>query len=254
MPDAPGPDGREGHGHGGRPLEDGHGHGPAAAKWRIFVAPSSHTDIGYTDLQPKCAERHNQNTDAALEILETFPDFRWNLEVAWQAENYLNSRPRSRLEEFLRSAREGKIGVQALYCNILTGLCSHEEACRLMSFAHRLHSPKRVPYRSAMISDVPTQEASLPMILANSGIRYFSSGINNNRAFTFTQMYSKCPCWWEGPDGSRVLMMYVPGYAHASGWGLDQSVERPGAHRSAHSAATRSAATIPTTPSSCTGP
>ena len=43
-------------------------------------------------------------------------------------------------------------------------------------------------------------------------------------------MYDKCPAWWEGPDGSRVLMMYVPGYAHASGWGLDQSVERgPGA-------------------------
>ena len=32
-------------------------------------------------------------------------------------------------------------------------------------------------------------------------------------------MYDKCPCWWEGPDGSRVLMMYVPGYAHAVGLG-----------------------------------
>ena len=34
-----------------------------------------------------------------------------------------------------------------------------------------------------MISDVPTQEASLPMILAGAGIRYFSSGINNDRAY-----------------------------------------------------------------------
>ena len=76
-----------------------------------------------------------------------------------------------------------------------------------------------------MISDVPTQEATLPMILAASGIRYFSSGINNDRAYTFTQMQEKCPCWWEGPDGSRVLMMYMYGYAQASGWGLDQSVE-----------------------------
>ena len=95
-----------------------------------------------------------------------------------------------------------------------------------MYFAHRLNVSDKVPYRSAMISDVPTQEASVPMILANSGIRYFSSGINNTRGFTFTQMYNQCPCWWEGPDGSRVLMMYVPGYAHASGWGLDQSVEQ----------------------------
>lgn len=195
-------------------------------KWRIFVAPSAHTDIGYTDIQPKCAERHNENLDLALDLCRKFPQFAWNLEVAWQAENYLQSRSPQRIEEFVARAKEGRIGLQALYCNILTGLCSHEEACRLLAFAHRLHKSHGVPYQSAMISDVPTQEASLPMLLAGSGIRYFSSGINNTRAPTFTQLYGKCPAWWEGPDGSRVLMMWVPGYAHAAGWGLDQSVER----------------------------
>jgi hypothetical protein len=194
-------------------------------KWRIYVAPSSHTDVGYTDLQPACAERHNQNTDTAVKLLRDFPDFRWNLEVSWQAENYFATRKGPLLEEFVKAAQEGKIGVQALYCNILTGLCSHEEACRLMAYAAKLHREKKILYRSAMISDVPTQEASLPMLLANAGIRYFSSGINNDRAYTMGQMQNKCPCWWEGPDGSRVLMMYMHGYAHASGWGLDQSVE-----------------------------
>lgn len=195
-------------------------------KWRIFVAPSAHTDIGYTDIQPKCAERHNENLDLALDLCRKFPQFAWNLEVAWQAENYLQSRGPARVEEFIARAKEGRIGVQALYCNILTGLCSHEEACRLFSFAHGLHQKHGVPFDSAMISDVPTQEASLPMLLSGSGIRYFSSGINNTRAPTFTHLYGKCPAWWEGPDGSRVLMMWVLGYAHAAGWGLDQSVER----------------------------
>jgi hypothetical protein len=194
-------------------------------KWKIYVAASSHTDVGYTDIQPVCAERHCHNADVAVELLRTFPDFRWNLEVAWQAENYLATRKGPKLQEFLQAAREGKIGIQALYCNILTGLCSHEEACRLTAYAARLHRDYKIPYTSAMISDVPTQEATLPMLLADSGIRYFSSGINNDRAYTFTQMQEKCPCWWEGPDGSRVLMMYMYGYAHASGWGLDQSLE-----------------------------
>ena len=193
-------------------------------KWRVFVAASTHTDVGYTDLQPKCAERHNQNTDTALELLEKYPDFRWNLEVAWQAENYLATRTGEKRERFLRFAREGRLGVQALYCNILTGLCSHESACRLTSYAHSLQTRYGIPYRSAMISDVPTQEASLPMLLAGSGIRYFSSGINNERAYPFTLLTGQCPCWWEGPDGSRVLMMYLGGYGHASGLGLDQSV------------------------------
>jgi alpha-mannosidase len=193
-------------------------------KWRLFVAPSAHTDVGYTDIQPKCAERHNQNTDTALELMEKYPDFRWNLEVAWQAENYLATRQGEKLDRFLRFAKEGRLGVQALYCNILTGLCSHESACRLTWFAHGLKTRYGIPYRSAMISDVPTQEASVPMLLAGAGIRYFSSGINNDRAYTFDRMQGQSPCWWEGPDGSRVLMMFISGYAHASGLALDQSV------------------------------
>ena len=195
-------------------------------KWKVFVAPSAHTDVGYTDIQPKCAERHNENVDKAVELCGQFPDFRWNLEVGWQLENYLQARKGPQLDAFLRFARAGKIGVQALYCNILTGLCSPEEACRLMVLGHRASRQHGFRYSSAMISDVPTQEASLPMLLANSGIRYFSSGINNTRAFTFTQLYDKCPAWWQGPDGSRVLMMWVPGYAHASGWGMDSSIQR----------------------------
>ena len=194
-------------------------------KWRIFVAPSAHTDIGYTDIQPKCAERHNENLDVAMELLTRYPDFRWNCEVAWQAENYLAARKGEQLAAFLRHAREGRVGVQALYCNILTGLCSHEEACRLLYTAHAVHRRHGVPFESAMISDVPSQEASIPMILANAGIRYFSSGINNTRG-PFNQMYGKCPCWWEGPDGSRVLMMFVPGYSHAQRWGLQSGLEQ----------------------------
>jgi hypothetical protein len=194
-------------------------------KWRVYVAPSSHTDIGYTDVQPKCAERHCQNIDTAIDLLKRYPDFRWNTEVAWQAENYVHSRTGQRLADFYRYAREGKIGIQALFCNELTGLCSAEEACRLTWFAHKLCHEHGIPYCSAMISDVPTQEASLPMILAGAGIRYFSSGINNDRAYNFTQMQNKCPCWWAGPDGSRVLMMYTWQYAQADQWALTRSFE-----------------------------
>ncbi|MGA2617618.1 MAG: polysaccharide lyase family protein [Thermoguttaceae bacterium] len=194
-------------------------------KWKIYTAPSSHTDIGYTDIQENCAKRHCQNIDTAIDLIRRFPDFRWNLEVAWQAENYVRLRTPERLAEFYRLAREGKIGIQALYCNILTGLCSHEEACRLTWYAHKLCHEKGLPYKSAMISDVPTQEASLPMLLSGAGIRYFSSGINNDRAYNFTQMQQKCPCWWEGPDGSRVLMMYTWQYAQASQWALTESLD-----------------------------
>ena len=195
-------------------------------KWRIFVAPSSHTDIGYTAIQAQCAERHCQNADVAIDLMHKFPDFCWNLEVAWQGENYVHSRTGERLADFYRYAREGRLGIQALYCNILTGLCSVEESCRFTWCAHRICHDKGIALRSAMISDVPTQEAGMPMLLSGAGIRYFSSGINNDRAYTFTKMQEKCPCWWEGPDGSRVLMMYTWQYAQAEQWALTHTLEQ----------------------------
>jgi hypothetical protein len=198
---------------------------PPQKKWRVYVAASSHTDIGYTDVQPKCAEQHCKNIDTAIDLDQRYPDFCWNLETAWQAQSYIHLRSGRRLEDFFRYAREGKIGIQALYCNELTGLCSPEEACRLTWVAHALCRAKGIPYRSAMISDVPSQEASLPMILAGAGIRYFSSGVNSDRAYNFVQMQKKCPCWWEGPDGSRVLMMYTYQYAQADQWALNGSFD-----------------------------
>ncbi len=195
-------------------------------KWRVYLAASSHTDIGYTHIQPQCAEQHNVNLDDAAKLIERHPDFKWNAEVAWQVENYLASRKSPAIEQFLRLAREGKIGVEALYVNILTGLCSHEEFCRMTYFAHGLHQQYGIPYSSAMIQDVPTCVASTPMILANSGIRYFGDGINDTRAVTFTHMDRQSPCWWEGPDGSRVLMMFVrPSFAYALRMGFHTSLE-----------------------------
>jgi hypothetical protein len=194
-------------------------------KWLIFVAPSAHTDIGYTDVQPKCAERHSENIDRAIELCRRFPGFHWNLEVAWQAENYVHSRKGPLLADFYRFAREGRLGVQALYCNMLTGLCSHEELCRLTWFAHKLCYENGIPFRSAMISDVPSQEAALPTILAEAGIRYFSSGSNRDHSYPFNHLFGSKPFWWEGPDGSRVLTLYVENYAYASRWALDATLE-----------------------------
>jgi hypothetical protein len=194
-------------------------------KWLVFVAPSAHTDIGYTDVQPKCAERHSENIDKAIDLCRRFPGFHWNLEVAWQAENYIHSRSGPLLADFYRFAKEGRLGIQALYCNMLTGLCSHEELCRLTWFAHKLSRQHGLPFKSAMISDVPSQEAAMPTILAGAGIRYFSSGSNRDHSYPFNHLFGSKPFWWEGPDGSRVLTLYVENYSYASRWALDATLE-----------------------------
>jgi alpha-mannosidase len=185
--------------------------------WRIYVAAASHTDIGYTDLQENCIERHCENADVALKLCREFPGFGWNLETSWQADEYLRRRGRSSQAELFRLANEGRLGIQANYLNMLTGLCSHEGLNRWLSFAHKLHVEHGVPFESAVTTDVPTQVWSIPTTLAAAGIRYYATGINNDRAYPFRNQMVGYPYWWEGPDGSRVLAYFAPGYAHGVG-------------------------------------
>jgi hypothetical protein len=185
--------------------------------WRIFMAASSHTDIGYTDLQAKVAERHNDNTDRAVKLCEKFPAFAWNLEAAWQADEYARARTPEQCERLYALARAGRIGIQASYLNMLTGLCSHEELNRWLYYAALLKRKHGVPMESALTSDVPTQTWGLPTTLAAAGVRYFAVGINGYRGYGFTKLMSLFPYWWEGPDGSRVLAYFAPGYGQAGG-------------------------------------
>ena len=195
-------------------------------KWTIYIATAAHNDVGYTDIQAKTMELHNRNTDQAIELAKRYPDYRWNLEVALQAETYLATRIGPQRVDFLRLAHEGRISVMALYANMLTGLCSHEEACRMFQYAADLQWEYGIPFsHTAMLTDVPTVDASFPMIAANSGVRYFAHGINNGRAPTF-RPYAKSPCWWQGPDGSRVLTIFSEAYGLARSWGVCTSVSR----------------------------
>ena len=185
--------------------------------WRLYMAPSVHTDIGYTELQPRVAELHNDNTDRAIALCEQFPAFGWNLEAGWQADIYRRDRSREQCERLWKLAREGRIGIQASYLNMLTGLCSHEELNRWLYHAASLNRRYGVPLESALTTDVPTQVWSIPSTLAAAGIRYYANGINTTRGYTFTKLMAGHPFWWEGPDGSRVLTYWAPGYAHAGG-------------------------------------
>lgn len=194
-------------------------------KWKVFIAASSHTDIGYTDLQPNVAELHNRNTDTAIDLINRYPGFAWNMEVAWQWENYLKARPEPQVQELLRVARQGKLGVQAVYANMLTGLMSHEAAARLTWAAAEAHRHYGIPYSSGKISDVPTLEASVPTILTSSGIRYFSDGMNRGHASTFDRIPVDAPCWWEGLDGSRVLTVFAGCYGPIVFWDFNKDLQ-----------------------------
>lgn len=192
--------------------------------WKIYLQASTHVDIGYTDHQDRIAERHNDNMTAALELCKKYPEFKWNTEAAWVEDNYLTMMPADKKADFIKLAKEGRIGCEAIYGNMLTGLCSHESFIRDLYFAHDMAAKYGIPYDIAMSSDVPTQVWTLPTILANAGIKYYSAGLNLDRGYTFNRMFDKSPFYWQGPDGSKVLAWFAAGYGYASHLGLDSTL------------------------------
>lgn len=184
--------------------------------WRVYVQASSHVDIGYTDWQERVTELHNNNMSTALQLCKQYPDFKWNTEAAWVQDNYLSMMPAEKKADFIKYAKSGRIGCQAIYGNMLTGICSHESFIRDLYYARNMSRKYGIPYDIAMSSDVPTQVWTIPTVLSAAGINFFSAGLNLTRGNSFHQMFSKSPFYWQGPDGAKVLTWFAPGYAYAA--------------------------------------
>ena len=193
-------------------------------KYEIFLLPHSHVDIGYTALQADVEKKQNENLEAGLRLAEASANnpagsrFKWNVEVLWPVDNYLRTSTPEKRDAFIAAVRSGKVGLDAFYGNILTGLCRPEELIRLMSYATRLSEVCGVPVESAMISDVPGYTWSTVSAMAEAGVKYFSFAPNyfDRMGGTMKEWQNK-PFWWRGPDGKQRVLCWCPSRGYALG-------------------------------------
>ena len=178
-------------------------------QWKIYLMPSTHFDLGYTDIQDRVLELHRNNNDNALEWIDKYPGFIWNLEGSYLSYDYLTNGKNK--DRFIAAAKNGSIGVQGFFGNELTGICSSEGLTRLVDYVDVLRNEYGIESDCAMETDVPTMVATIPMILNGHGIKYLSHGINATRARSEQDMLST-PHYWQSPDGSKVLMWKTWGY------------------------------------------
>ncbi len=206
-------------------------------RWTLYWLASIHTDVGYTDLQERALEVHRKNLDAALAWLATRRDFRFTAECALQVLSYVENRSSDAGDALVQAIRDGRIGWQALFANMLTGLLDHETFARLAWPAGKLARERGLSFLSAQITDVPGQPLTFPTLLAASGVKYLASGPNPERAMAllppsggaegtaYPQLY-----YWEGPDGSRVLHWRAHHYGDGTRFGFDVGSDEMG-HR-----------------------
>lgn len=186
-------------------------------KWKLFAALSTHLDIGYTTIQPKALDTHLRNIERATDLMSAFPLFRWNVEGSWVIREFFQQRPLSIQRTVAELARQGRIGVNALYFNLQTFLCSLEELNRATEYSFSLQEQYRIPFAVATQTDVPSLSWALPSILNRAGVRYLASGANQVRGplLTYGHLDDQSPFFWEGPDGRRVMVWYTKGYEQA---------------------------------------
>jgi alpha-mannosidase len=191
--------------------------GPAK-KWTIALIPHEHLDVGFTDYPAKVAELHSQSVDQAMGLIKKTPDFRWTLDGSWVADQYLNGRSAEAQEQFLVHVRDGNLVIPPEFANQHTGNASWEGLARSLYGQRNLAREYKLPKaEAAQIVDVPSYTWAYASVLHDAGIKYFVAASNSWRApvMLLGRWNEKSPFYWEGPDGSRVLMWYSRAYLQA---------------------------------------
>jgi alpha-mannosidase len=193
-------------------------------KWTLYLLPHSHVDIGYTQLQSDVEKKQWQNIDTALELIRKTADyppeakFKWNAEVLWAVDSYLQQAPPEKQQRLIDAIRAGDVELDAMYGNELTALCRPEELLRLMQWGPSIGRRCGVTVDSAMISDVPGYTWGIVSALSQAGVKYFSIGPNYiDRIGRTMSTWVDKPFYWIGPDNKQKLLCWVPFMGYALG-------------------------------------
>ena len=210
-----------------------------ARPWEIRIVHQTHLDIGFTHRQEEVLKVQVQNLRDALRFIEETRDypeearFRFHPEGMWAVEEFMRVAADAEKAAFIDACRAGRIHLDVLYAQAMTGMYNDEELVELMGAAKRFEKDYGVPVTSAMQSDVPGYAWGLVSVLAQCGVPYLSVGPNwfaeggvddffkgeaivgkthrGGRVFRWADQ----PFWWEGPSGKDKVLFWMPGWGYS---------------------------------------
>jgi len=189
----------------------------------IYLLCYSHNDIGYTDLQAEVEQKQWKNLVEALRLIRETRDYpqdaryKWNMETIWALESYFKQASPAEQSEVLAGVREGKIGLSALYANMLTGLASADEMPHFYDFARRLRTQDHIPMTTAVTSDVPGFSWGVVSAMAQSGVKYFATAPNAGDRIGYTlQAWGDRPFYWASQSGKEKVLTWMAGASYSS--------------------------------------
>lgn len=179
-------------------------------KWTLYLVPHIHLDVGYSDYPSKVAAVQSHVIDEALDMSEAHPGFSFSTDGQWNIEQFFQARSGAQQQRAITAMQQGRLFAPADYSNLLTGFPSAETLIRSLYPSANFSRIHHTPFNYASITDVPSYSWSYASVLAAAGIHYLVGGSNNYRAPVLLQgrLNEDSPFWWQGPDGSKVLLWY----------------------------------------------
>ena len=215
-------------------------------RWEVCLIPISHHDLGYTNPIELVMRKYRSTYRDVIKFCEEtegYPEeakFRYSVEQAWSLQDFLRGSDQATRDKAARYIRDGRIEVQALFGQLLTHVCSPEELIRLLYPSYRISREYGGRSEVGSITDMPGLSWGLPTVLAGAGIRYFFAGMpvyfewspdvyRNVVKHTFWDEKEVLRAhgrpdafYWQGPDGSKVLVYYQGDYGCWSPKSYDQ--------------------------------
>ncbi|MBC7326901.1 hypothetical protein H5T87_02130 [bacterium] len=188
----------------------------------IYVITFTHLDIGFNWPKNEVGIGYKHCIDHAIELCKQFPDFKWTIETSWQLGEWLKrTNDKKKLDELKKLILEGRIYLAAAPATFHSGVLSSEEACRLFYPTYKICRKLGIDMPAVAIqNDVPGYTIAYPLIMKESGIKYFLTGINSFIGKGADIPLKDIPFWWEGDGGAKVLTWISPSYIEAMDWGL----------------------------------
>jgi hypothetical protein len=173
---------------------------------KVYLLPFSHQDIGFTATQTEVAEKYHAVYEELPGVFDRTPGFTFTVETFWQFERWLDTKPSpEKLAWYVDQAKKGRLEFMAAYGSMHTGFQNAFSMAETFKPALDFGARQGIPIRTAMMNDLPGYSADLPDALADAGIKYFMTGVNQGLAKSNELQPRDWLFWWEGPKGRRVL-------------------------------------------------
>lgn len=204
---------------------------PALTPKRLYIAPDDHTDYFWTADDVTYRQVFLEMLDYHLDQIDATAGNPIDFQARWNCDGYLwlwtyeQYRPAAQFNRLIDRVRDGHISVPLNALVSCLGGVPAEAVLRGMYYAGRIERQHNLRFTLVSTIENQTQPYGLGALWAGAGAKYTWKGICG--------CASKVPAsgadreheiyWWQGPDGSRLLMKWyslidnkqLGGYAEA---------------------------------------